>query len=216
MANGPDRVTTPPTGRSTRGRAAARADAEAVARRRRRAVTGVVVAGVTILVGVVVLAVVVSDDAPSGDVTASSFDLPALGADEGERVKLADYEGTPVIVNFFASWCTNCDAELPDFDQAADEYAGEVEFVFVNANESADWRPMAERNDILDNTLAKDVGADNNDLYREVGGTIGMPITAFYDADGNLVHTELQAMTLERLQEQIRGSFGIEPAQEAA
>lgn len=216
MTDEPEKESATPRRRAPRGRAAARADAESAARRSRRAVIGVAATGVAILVGVVVAAVVLSDDSPSGDVTASSFDLPALGAEEGERVQLADYAGTPVVVNFFASWCTNCDAELPDFDEAADEYAGEVEFVFVNANESADWRPMAERNGLLDNTLAEDVGADNNDLYREVGGTIGMPITAFYDAEGNLVHTELQAMTFERLQEQIRGSFGIEPAQEAA
>lgn len=212
MADGPEEGRTAPTGRPARGRAAARAEAEAAARRSRLAVVGVIAAGVAILVGVVIAAVVLADDGPSGDVSASSFDLPTLDGEDGERVQLADYEGMPVVVNFFASWCTNCDAELPDFDQAADDYAGEVEFVFVNANEDADWRPMAERNDILDNTLAKDVGPDNNDLYREVGGTIGMPITAFYDADGNLVHTELQAMTLPTLEEQIRQSFGVEPA----
>ncbi|MCZ7529688.1 MAG: TlpA family protein disulfide reductase [Acidimicrobiia bacterium] len=175
-------------------------------------VVGVVATGVAILVGVIVAAVVLKDDGASGEASEGSFDLPALEAPEGERVTLADYEGTPVVVNFFASWCPTCDQELPDFNTAADEYAGEVEFVFVNALENADWKPMAERNGILDNTLAKDVGPDNNELYLEVGGAVGLPITAFYDAEGDLVHTELQGMTLATLQEQIRQSFGVAPA----
>ncbi len=203
-----------PKGTPTRGRAHARAEAERSARRSRLAVYGVVAGGVAIVVGIIVLSVVLADSGESGvsEVEAgeaASFDLPALDGEEGERVRLADFAGTPVVVNFFASWCTTCDAELPEFDRMADELEGQVEFVFVNANEDADWRPMAERNDILDQTLAKDLGADNNELYTDVGGTIGMPITAFFDENGELVKTVFQGLTFDLLNTELQENFGI-------
>jgi thiol-disulfide isomerase/thioredoxin len=42
--------------------------------------------------------------------TAPAFSLPSLGG--GDTVSLAAFRGTPIIVNFFASWCPDCRAEL--------------------------------------------------------------------------------------------------------
>lgn len=177
--------------------------------RSRITVYGVVAAGVAIVAGVVVAAVLLTGSGESGTSEAEDFDLPALDDAAEERVRLADYEGTPVVVNFFASWCPTCDTELPDFDRMADELEGRVAFVFVNANEDADWRPMAERTGILDQTLARDVGPDNNGLYEAVGGTVGMPITAFYDEQGEHVKTVFQGLTYDLLDAELRETFGV-------
>jgi thiol-disulfide isomerase/thioredoxin len=153
-----------------------------------------------------------SDDRDGGSATtdAASFDLPAL--DDGGRVRLADFRGRPVVVNFFASWCTQCDAELPEFRDAARAVDGRVEFVFVNSNEDGDWRPMAERNDILEFPLAKDVGGtQGNGLYRAVGGPGGMPITAFYDAEGNLVDVAFGALLGGALDDRLEELYGVRP-----
>ena len=116
----------------------------------------------------------------------------------------ADFEGTPTVVNFFASWCTACDEELPDFRVTANALEGEVDFIFVNSNETGDWSPMAERNEIFGFPLAKDIqGISRNGLYRDLGGTGGMPITAFYDANGNLVQTALTAFNSDTLNAQL-------------
>lgn len=165
--------------------------------------------GLIIGVGVVIIGAIVfngirdaADDGGDGVVAVESFDLPDLQDDQNpdSRVRLADHAGTPTVVNFFASWCTSCDRELPAFREAALELEGEVDFIFVNSNETGNWEPMAERNDIEQFTLAKDIqGIRRNGLYRELGGTGSMPITAFYDAEGNLVNTapgELTEATL--------------------
>lgn len=131
-----------------------------------------------------------TDDGGDGVVAAESFDLPDLTDDENpeSRVRLADFEGTPTVVNFFASWCDACDEELPAFREVALSLEGDVDFIFVNSNERGNWESMAERNEILGFPLAKDIqGISRNGLYRELGGTGSMPITAFYDAEGNLV-----------------------------
>ena len=152
--------------------------------------------GLIIGVGVLIVGVLIFngvrdavDDGGDGVTAVASWDLPALDEDanpEG-RVRLADFRGTPTVVNFFASWCDACDEELPDFRETALALEGQVDFVFVNSNETGNWRPMAERNRIDDQILIDDIGGGNNNgLYRSLGGTGGMPITAFYDADGNL------------------------------
>ncbi len=98
---------------------------------------------------------------------------------------MAEFRGTPVVLNFFASWCVSCDRELPLFRQAVDDFGDDVQILFINSNETGNWRPMAERNGIDDQILIDDTGGSNNiGLYRSLGGTGGMLLTAFYDTDG--------------------------------
>jgi|GEM_PF-940556 len=153
-----------------------------------------------------------ADDGGPGDVTVAAFDLPVLDDQDNpdNRVRIADFEGTPTVVNFFASWCTACDEELPAFREVANDLEGEVDFIFVNSNETGDWEPMAERNGIRDEfILAQDIqGLSRNGLYRSLGGTGGMPITAFYDANGNLVETAFLPFNQAQLENQL-AAFGF-------
>lgn len=53
--------------------------------------------------------------------------LPTI--DGTGRVRLADFKGKPLVVNFFASWCQPCKAELPEFAHASKQLDGKAEFV---------------------------------------------------------------------------------------
>lgn len=168
--------------------------------------------------GVAIVAVVLALAARSGSnpdergtVSANAFDLPSLN--RNARVRLTAFAGKPTVVNFFASWCTACDSELPEFRRAADALAGKVNFVFVNSNESGDWRPMAERNDILRFTVAKDIkGTAGNGLYRSLGGTGGMPITGFYDARRKVIDVSYGALTGGLLDRKLEQLYGVRAA----
>lgn len=147
--------------------------------------------GIVAIVALVVTLSVVTGENQTGVTDREAWDLPALDEandpDGDGRITLAEFEGKPLVVNFFASWCISCDRELPIFRQAADDFADDVQIAFINSNETGNWRPMAERNGIDDQILIDDIGGGNNNgLYRSLGGTGGMPITAFYDAEGNL------------------------------
>lgn len=182
--------------------------ARALERRRRRVRVAVVAVGIAILVGIGFVAT--GGQSQDGATDPEAFDLPALGT-EG-RVRLADFKGTPVVVNFFASWCTACDAELRGFTAAADALRGEVAFIGVNAQETGNWRPMAERHQLEQHgfVLARDVGGrQGSGLHAALGGR-GMPITAFYDADGKLIDTAGGALPDSALFDRLRELYGVE------
>jgi cytochrome c biogenesis protein CcmG, thiol:disulfide interchange protein DsbE len=147
-----------------------------------------------------------SDQDGEGSTEPEAFDLPAIRGDG--RVRLADFAGTPVVVNFFASWCTACDAELPGFAKVAREQDGQVAFVGVNANETGDPLLMPERPGITHWPLARDIGGRNGSgLHQALGGR-GMPITAFYDAQGNLLHVDLGALPEPALRQRLDDLYG--------
>jgi len=143
----------------------------------------------------------------SGVSDPAAFDLPAI---QGEaRIRLVDFEGKPVVVNFFASWCTACDFELPGFAKVSDELRDQVTFVGVNALETGDRMLMPERHGITWWPLARDIGSRGNDLHAALGGR-GMPITAYYDDTGNLLHVDTGAIDEAALRERITSLFEIE------
>ncbi|NOX29582.1 MAG: TlpA family protein disulfide reductase [Actinobacteria bacterium] len=157
------------------------------------------VAGVVGVIGIIVWQGIADNNAGTADV--NDWTLPGL--DGGEDVALAELVGKPVVLNFFASWCTACEAELPEFNAMADVYGDEVEFIFVNSQENGDWRRMARDGGIDDNTLVRDFGAGDRAMHRALGGR-GMPITAFYDADGTLREVSTGALVGGALEEMLR------------
>lgn len=172
---------------------------------KRRLVLG---AGGLLVVLLVVLAVVSSGGGATGTTDPEAWDLPSLG-EEG-RVQLADFRGEPVVVNFFASWCTACDFELPGFRRASEALRGEVTFVGVASLETGDAMTMPERHGITWWPLARDVGGrDGSGLHDALGGR-GMPITAFYDADGRLVDFVGGALSESDLRDRLRALYGVE------
>lgn len=164
--------------------------------------------GVALIAVVGLVAATVNGDEPDGSTEPEAFDLPAIQGDG--RIRLADFEGTPVVANFFASWCTACDAELPGFATVSAELDGQVAFVGVNANETGDPMYMPERHGITHWPLARDIGGRNNSgLHAALGGR-GMPITAFYDADGNLLQVDLGALPEQALRQRLDDLYGTD------
>lgn len=172
---------------------------------------GVIVA----IIGVVFYFTAFSGEADEGVTLANSWDLPALeDTDDDGRLTLAEFDGKPTVVNFFASWCVECDRELPAFVDLANEYGDEIDFVFANSNETGDWKDMANDHGIRDFPIVKDInGPQGNGLYRAVGGPGGMPITAFYDAEGNLVFMNPGGMTFASVQDRLEQLGLLEEAE---
>ena len=136
------------------------------------------------------------------------FDLPAISG--GGRVRLVDFRGKPTVVNFFASWCTACDDELPGFARLSTALRGKVNFVGVDSLETGDRLFMPRRHHITWWPLARDVGgAQGSGLHDALGGGSAMPLTAFYDAQGRLVEVNRAALPEDALRAKLRALYDL-------
>ncbi len=132
---------------------------------------------------------------PAPDVAMTDFD--------GTRFELADYRGTPLVVNFWASWCPSCVAEMPDFEKVHQAVAGKVAFLGINHSDAPE---SAER-------LAKDTGVtyrlarDQQGEIFQAFGAAGMPTTVFIGADGNVIDLVVGQLSEEALMDYIQRSF---------
>lgn len=52
--------------------------------------------------------------------------------EQGNAVKLSDYFGKPIVLNFWASWCPPCQGEMPEFDKVYQELGDQVQFLMVD------------------------------------------------------------------------------------
>ena len=210
------------TKRMTRAeqREAAKAEREAVKareERRRKVRIGAVTATVVVVFGVVAaLALTSGGGSPKADAsgtaynaTKESFRLPGLLDDR--TVSLADFTGTPVVVNFFASWCVYCNEELPGFVQVAKATDGKVAFVGVDTSDPGDGAAMARRFDLagVGFALAKDIGGDPPSQLWSSFGSQGLPVTAFYDGTGKLVDFSGGMLTQTELEQRLQSNFGV-------
>ncbi|MBM7622058.1 peroxiredoxin [Bacillus tianshenii] len=76
------------------------------------------------------------EDIPGADLSevqegnpAPDFELTTL---EGEKMKLSDYKGKKIILNFWATWCPPCKAEMPHMQEFYEKNSDEIEILAVN------------------------------------------------------------------------------------
>jgi thiol-disulfide isomerase/thioredoxin len=176
----------------------------------RRVRIAVICAAVAILAGVIALAATDQGSSTGYDTKPSAFVLPTLGG--SGKVALADFSGHPVVVNFFASWCSLCSKELPLFGQDAQALRGRVDFVEVNALETGDGVKFAHHFDLAAKVsgVAHDVGGAQGDgLYQALGGSGGLPMTAFYSAQGKVVSLWIGGYDASSLAASLHQFYGV-------
>jgi thiol-disulfide isomerase/thioredoxin len=119
---------------------------------------------------------------------------------DGTTATLAAYEGRPLVVNFWASWCPSCVAEMSAaFRPVQQELGDEVAFVGFNIQDGRERAlELVDESGVLFD-LAED---PSGDLYSELGG-IGMPFTLFVNEHGEIVHEHNGPLTRDQLAGQI-------------
>lgn len=125
---------------------------------------------------------------PAPDLTFEFFD--------GTTATLAHYQGRPLVVNFWASWCPSCVAEMSAaFRPVQQRLGGDVDFVGFNIqDERSKALQLVEETGVLFD-LAED---PQGDLYTAFGG-IGMPFTVFISENGEVLHEHNGPVTESQL-----------------
>ncbi len=116
---------------------------------------------------------------------------------KGESISLSDYQGKIVFLNFFTTWCTYCEIEMPDFQEASLKYADDVEFLIVDVFTSENVS-QAEVVDWYESRgFTMEMVIDVEGITSQDYPVTGFPTTYFIDRDGYVLAYYPGAMTPE-------------------
>lgn len=118
---------------------------------------------------------------------------------EGNEVALSDFQGKPVVLNFWASWCGPCKSEMPDFQEVYEEYGEEVQFLMVNLTDGRQETVETAGQFIADLGYSFPVYYDTERIAASEYGVHSVPRTYFIDAEGYLVDSVYKVITKEYL-----------------
>jgi len=167
----------------------------------------------TVVVGLIILGLVWFFDSPGGFGVSESVNLtasasgpaPRVGREapdflvqelDGEYIRLSDFRGQPVWINFWATWCPPCRAETPDIQAVYEEREADgLVIIALSIGEDADTvRGYVER---TGTTFT--MGLDRDTAIAAQYRIVGIPTHYFVDADGILREWRIGSMSLKTM-----------------
>ncbi len=138
----------------------------------------------------------------AGDVhnmPAPDFELPTL---DGRRVKLSDFRGQAVLLNFWATWCPPCKIEMPWFVDIQKEYGKDglvVLGVAMDDTESAKIAAFASEMGVNYQVL---LGTDQ--VSDDYGDVRSLPTTFYIDRNGNIVSKAVGLLGRQEIENDVK------------
>lgn len=129
--------------------------------------------------------------------TAPDFELKDLS---GKDVKLSDFRGKNVVLNFWASWCPPCREEMPEFQKIYSENQDNLVVIGVNLQESRENAESFVKRLGITFPILLDPNAQVKDMYN----VFTQPVTYFIDANGKIVGKKFGPLTSEEISEKTR------------
>lgn len=124
---------------------------------------------------------------------APDFELKTLA---GDTVKLSDLKGKKVMLNFWATWCPPCKAEMPAMEEFHKEAGDEVVILAVNIDPHLDVKAFVDENGIT-----FPIPLDAEDKVNETYQVLSIPTTYFIDTKGNIGNKYIGAMNLDAMKQ---------------
>ena len=125
---------------------------------------------------------------------------------DGKFVALSDYKGTVVLVNFWATWCTPCQTEMPRFIAFQKTYGAKgFQVVGISMDDSAE--PVRAFSKKLNTNYPIAMG--NAKLAESYGGVLGLPITFLIDRQGKIAKRYEGVVDLDSMEKDIQGLLQI-------
>lgn len=155
-----------------------------------------------------------AEDQPSATEEADSPEVPPAERTEpkapdftvfdadGNPVKLSDFLGKPVVLNFWASWCGPCQHEMPAFQQKYLELGSEVQFLMVNLTGGRETVNSAS-SFVSKKGYTFPVFFDTSYSASNAFSVYSIPATYFIDAEGYIVANAVGAISADVIQQGI-------------
>ena len=120
---------------------------------------------------------------------------------DGNAHKLSDFQGKPVLLNFWASWCGPCQMEMPDFQKFYESHGDKVNFVIVNLTDGQQETVESASAFIEEKGYTFPVYYDTDIDAAMKYGVSAVPVSYFIDAEGNFVAWAQGALSADMLQQ---------------
>lgn len=134
---------------------------------------------------------------------APAFQLNDL---DGKPVSLAEAKGKVVLLNFWATWCGPCRAEIPDLVDLQKRYAGKLEIIALATQEDdADQ----VRRFVLRSGINYRVAMASDDVVREYGGVAALPTSFVIDAQGRVVQKHIGLNDPSLYERELKAMLGM-------
>ena len=146
------------------------------------------------------------DYAPEQSVTQVRTDLApdfTITDGDGNEVKLSDFFGKPIVLNFWASWCGPCQYEMPDFEEAYLQYGQDIQFLMVNLTDGYSETVNSARAFMAGAGYTFPVYFDTLCDAANTYQVFSIPCTYFLDAEGVIVSKTIGMISADNLQKGI-------------
>lgn len=146
-----------------------------------------------------------SDNSSSSETEAELIKAPdftVVDVDDNE-VKLSDYIGKPIVLNFWASWCPPCKAEFPEFEKVYNEQKDDVTFLMINMTDGQRETKEKGLKYITDNEYTLPIYFDTKQEASFTYGIVSIPTTLFINTDGNIVSAKQGQISEKTLNNEI-------------
>lgn len=138
-------------------------------------------------------------EALAADAAAPAFSVRTL---EGKTIKLSDFKGKPVVVDFWATWCQPCKASMPHLDQLQDRYAKNG---LVVLGLSIDDQPVSYVRKYATNLGVKfRLAMADDQVLDDYGPIRSIPTTVFINRRGEVVRRVVGYIDRETLESYIK------------
>lgn len=141
---------------------------------------------------------IASSWAQAADFMAASF--PDLA---GKPQAVKQWQGKPLVVNYWATWCGPCRQEMPELVELQKKYQGKVQFIGIAIDEVAPVSTFIKQYKVNFPTL---IGSNSAMEMMRAQGNMqgGLPFTVIYDAKGKQVFKALGRIHKEKLDDQLK------------
>jgi peroxiredoxin len=140
---------------------------------------------------------------------APDFELTSL---DGRKVKLSDYKGKAVVLNFWATWCAPCKLEMPWFVDLEKKYQGkDVEIVGISMDDLSKDKVQAFSQQMGLNypiLLGKESAKNEEALEESYGGLDGLPTTFYIDRQGKVIEAISGLAGKDEIEANIKKAMG--------
>jgi thiol-disulfide isomerase/thioredoxin len=135
--------------------------------------------------------------------TVSAFSVRTL---DGREISFSSLRGKVTIINFWATWCPPCRAEIPDLIALQQKYGDRVQVIGISEDEGG---PDVVKRFVAQHNINYPIAMMSPELERLFPGIAALPTSFIVDRDGRLVQKHVGMLTASLTEQETRALAGL-------